>query len=150
MRRLAALALLAVAVVPLQLSCGERETPEQHLARLRARYEIIPAGIAAITEPDGSPALLVDAEILNKGSEPLDALTVMVRVRGADGSDKVARRTTFDLSGMRPGIGERRSATVPGVVLAEDDQVFIEIEASLPDEELHQLPEWSQMTGRGR
>jgi hypothetical protein len=150
MKRLALLALLVVAIVPLQLSCGEKETPEQHLARLRARYEIIPAGIAAITESDGSPALLVDAQIVGKGAEPLDTLTVLVRVLGANGSEKMAKRITFDLSGMRPGVGERRSATIPGVTLAEDDQVFIEIEGNLSDEELHQLPEWSQMTGRGR
>lgn len=149
MKRLAALALLALTVVPLQLSCGDRETPEQHLARLRSRHEIIPAGIANITTPDGQPALLVDVQIVNQGTEPLDELTVLVTVQGADGRDKTSQRVTFDLSGVRPGIGERRAATLPGVVLDDDDQVSVELEANLTPEQLHALPEWSQMAGRG-
>jgi hypothetical protein len=147
MKRLAAIAVLALAIVPLGLSCGDKETPEQRLARLRSRHEIIPAGIANITTPEGQPALLVDVQIVNQGTEPLDELTVLVRVQGADGREKTAQRVTFDLSGVRPGIGERRAATLPGVVLAEDDEVFVELEANLPDEELHALPEWSSVRG---
>lgn len=150
MKRLAAIAVLALAIVPLALSCGEKETPEQRLARLRARHDIIPAGIANITTPEGEPALLVDVQIVNQGTEPLDELTVLVRVQGTDGVEKVAKRVTFDLSGVRPGVGERRAATLPGVVLDEDDEVFVELEANLTPEELHALPEWSQVSGQGR
>lgn len=149
MRRLAALAVVALTIAPLLLSCGEEETPEQRLAWLRSRHEIIPAGITNITQPDGTPALLVDVQIVNQGTEPLDQLTVAVKVRGADGAEKVDRRVTFDLEGVRPGIGERRSAILPGVVLAEDDEVFVELEADLSPEELRQLPEWSSVAGSG-
>lgn len=149
MRRLASLAVACFVLVPLMTACGEKETPEQRLARLRSRHEIIPAGIANITQPDGTPALLVDVQIVNQGTEPLDKLTVAVSVRGADGSEKVSRRITFDLEGVRPGIGERRAATLPGVVLAEDDEVFVELEANLSAEELHGLPEWSQVARPG-
>lgn len=149
MKRLAVIALLALAIVPLQLSCGDKETPEQHLARLRSRHEIIPAGIANITTPEGEPALLVDVQIVNQGTEPLDQLTVLVAVQGADGREKAAQRVTFDLAGVRPGIGERRAATLPGIVLDEDDQVSVELEANLTPEELHALPEWSQVAGEG-
>lgn len=151
MRRLAVVAAVAAVtvVVPLLLSCGDKETPEQRLARLRSRHEIIPAGIANITTPEGDPALLVDVQIVNQGTEPLDQLTVAVKVRGADGAEKVDRRVTFDLEGVRPGIGERRSAILPGVVLAEDDEVFVELEADLSPEELRQLPEWSSVAGSG-
>lgn len=148
MKRLAAIAVLALAIVPLGLSCGDKETPEQRLARLRSRHEIIPAGIANITTPEGDPALLVDVQIVNQGTEPLDQLTVLVTVRSADGQDQASRRVTFDLTGVRPGIGERRAATLPGVVLGEDDEVFVELEANLTDDQLHGLPEWSQVAGR--
>ena len=151
MRRLAAVAAVAAVtvVVPLLLSCGDKETPEQRLARLRSRHEIIPAGIANITTPEGDPALLVDVQIVNQGTEPLDQLSVLVTVRGTDGQDKVSRRVTFDLTGVRPGIGERRAATLPGVVLGEDDEVFVELEGNLTDDQLHGLPEWSQVSRQG-
>ena len=146
MKRLAATAVAALAVVvPLLLSCGDKETPEQRLGRLRSRHEIIPAGIANVTTPEGDPALLVDVQIVNQGTEPLDQLTVLVTVRSPDGQDKVSRRVTFDLAGVRPGIGERRAVTLPGVVLGEDDEVFVELEANLSEADLHGLPEWSQV-----
>jgi hypothetical protein len=149
MRRLAAIAVATLTVAPLLLSCGEKETPEQRLARLRSRHEIIPAGITNITQPDGTPALLVDVQIVNQGTEPLDQLTVAVEVQGADGTEKAKQRVTFDLSDMRPGIGERRSAVLPGLVLADDDEVTVELEANLSPDELRRLPEWSSVAGTG-
>jgi hypothetical protein len=49
---------------------------------------------------------------------------------------------TLDLEGLRPGIGERRSAVVPGFAGSDDDEVLVEIEAGLPPDDLHSLPEW--------
>lgn len=147
MKRLAVLLVLAGMLAPLLISCGDKETPEQRIARLRSRHEIFPAGVTTLTDAEGNPALLVDVQVVNQGTEPLGRLTILVKVRGSDGADKLIERVTFDLEGMRPGVGERRTATVPGYALAEDDEVYVEIEANLTDEDVHTLPEWSEAAG---
>lgn len=147
MKRTAALVALVALIVPCLISCGDEETPEQRLARLRSRHEIFPAGIASVADADGNPSIVVDVQVANQGTEPLAMLTVLATVRGADGTDKIVRRVTLDLEDVRPGIGERRTAIIHGIGLSEDDEVFIEIEANLPDEELRSLPEWSAVAG---
>ena len=149
MKRLAMLVAVAATVIPLLTACGEKMTPEQRLALLRSRHEIIPAGAASVMSPDGTPTLVIDVQVFNKGTETLDQLTILVRVRGGDGADRVAQRATLDLAGVRPGVGERRSVLVPGVALAETDEVSVELEANLPPEVLHQLPEWSEVAPPG-
>ena len=147
MRRIAALVALVALIAPVLTSCGDKETPEQRLARLRSRHEIFPAGIASLTDADGNPTVVVDVQVANQGTEPLSQLTVLATVRGADGTDKIVKRVTLDLEGVRPGVGERRTAMIPGIGLAEDDEVFIEIEANLPPDVLRSLPEWSDVAG---
>lgn len=149
MKRLAMLVALVALVAPLLVSCGDKETPEQRLARLRSRHEIFPAGVATIPDADGAPSVVVDVQVANQGTEPLSMLTVLATVRGADGVDRAVQRITLDLEGVRPGVGERRTAIIHGVGLAEDDEVFIEIEANLSDDDLHSLPEWSEVAGAG-
>jgi hypothetical protein len=106
MKRLALLIAVAATVIPLLSACGEKETPEARLARLRSRHEIIPAGAATVSGLDGTPTLIVDVQVFNEGTEALDRLTILVRVRGRDGADRVAQRATLDLSGLQPGVGE--------------------------------------------
>jgi len=149
MKRLAMLVALVALVAPLLVSCGDKETPEQRLARLRSRHEIFPAGVATIPDADGAPSVVVDVQVANQGTEPLSMLTVLATVRGADGVDRAVQRITLDLEGGRPGVGGRRTAIIHGVGLAEDDEVFIEIEANLSDDDLHSLPEWSEVAGAG-
>jgi len=149
MKRLALLIAVAATVIPLLSSCGEKETPEARLARLRARHEIIPAGAATVTSPDGTPTLVIDVQVFNKGTESLNQLTILVRVRSSDGTERVTQRATLDLTGVRPGVGERRTVVVPGVALAETDEISVELEANLPVEILHQLPEWSDVAQPG-
>jgi len=145
MKRLAILVALVTTVAPLLISCGEKETPEQRLERLRSRHEIYPAGVTTAHDAEGRPTLVVDLQVANQGTEPLSQLTVLVKVRGSDGVLKSEQRATLDLSEVRPGIGERRTAMVPGVGLDEDDEVFVEIEAPLSTEELHRLPEFENV-----
>jgi hypothetical protein len=54
---------------------------------------------------------------------------------------------TLDLSDVRPGIGERRTAIVEGVALEEGDEVFVELEANLPVDVLRGLPEYLVVAG---
>jgi hypothetical protein len=145
MKRIPVLFALVAVVLPLLLSCGEKETPEQRIARLRSRHEIYPVG-TTVRDIDGVPTLIVDLHIANQGTEPLGQLTVLVRIRANDGANRLSQRVTLDLADLRPGVGERRTAIIPGVTLAEDDQVSVELEANLPSEELHQLPEWAELS----
>jgi hypothetical protein len=147
MKRAATVLALFAVTIPFLVSCVGEETPEQRLARLRARHEIFPAGVASVTGTDGAPAVVVDVQVANQGTEPLSSLTVLATIRGGDGADKLMRRITLDLEGLRPGVGERRTAMISGAQLAEGDEVFIEIEANLPAEELRSLPEWSEVAG---
>ena len=61
----------------------------------------------------------------------------------------MAQRATLDLSDLQPGVGERRTLSLPGVALGEGDEVFVELEANLPLEEIRSLPEWSAVAPAG-
>ena len=148
LKRLAMLVAIAVLVAVVILpGCGEKETPEQRLERLRYNHEIYPVAAKTLYGPEGEPTLLVDLQVANQGSEALDKLTVLVRVLDATGAEKDARRVTLDMSGVLPGVGARVSATLPGVELLEEDEVSVELETNLPPEVLHQLPEFAEVAG---
>lgn len=145
MRRALHHSLLLLAGAIAVAGCGPEETPEQRLARLRAAHEIYPVAATTVFDAAGAPTLLVDLQVANQGGEALGLLTVVVRVVGGDGVVTHSGRVTLDLEGVRPGIGARVSASVPGVALGEDDQVTVELEAGLPPEDLRQLPEYAEM-----
>jgi hypothetical protein len=139
--------LTLAAVLALLVSCGEKETPEQRLERLRSRHEIYPAGVTTLHDDQGRPTLIIDVQVANQGTEPLSRLTVLVKVLGEDGATKASERATLDMEGVRPGIGERRTLAVPGVELGDTDEVFVELEANLTDDVLRQLPEYADVAG---
>jgi hypothetical protein len=146
MKRAIPVAVVTVTLIAL-VGCGEKETPEQRLERLRLNHEIYPVAAKTLYDAEGNPTLLVDLQVANQGTEPLEKLTVLVRVLDANGDVTVSRRVTLDMSGVRPGIGARVSATLPGVELLEDQEVTVELEANLSPEELHKLPEWAEVAG---
>lgn len=135
---LAAIALIA---------CGEKETPEQKVERLRYNHEIYPVAAKTLYNAEGEPTLLVDLQVANQGTEALEHLTVLVRVLDATGAEKDSKRVTLDMSGVRPGIGARVSATLPGVELLDDEEVTVELETNLPTEVLQGLPEYAEIAG---
>jgi hypothetical protein len=146
MKRAIPVAVLIVTSVALT-GCGEKETPEQRLERLRLNHEIFPVAAKTLYDAEGQPTLLVDLQVANQGTEALDKLTVLVRVLDADGGITESRRVTLDMSGVRPGIGARVSATLPGVELLDEEEVTVELEANLSPEALHSLPEWAEVAG---
>jgi hypothetical protein len=148
MRRTVLLVVLVSVIATFLLnSCGPKETPEQKLQRLRYNHEIYPVGTTTLFDDEGNPTLLVDLNVANQGTEPLNNLTVLVRVRGGDGSQRLAERVTVPLNDLRPGIGRQVAVTIPGYGLAEDDEITVELEPNLPPEVLHTLPEWSDVSG---
>lgn len=134
--------VLLASLFAMAIACGDKETPEQKLARLRYNHEIVPTGYATIHAPDGGPVLVVDLRIANQGTQKLDALTVLVEVHGADGGERLARRVTLDLSDLQPGTGTQIAAQLPGIQVADDDEVSVLIESGLSDEDLRSLPEY--------
>jgi len=140
----AVLMLVTVVVLP---GCGEKETPEQRVERLRYNHEIYPVAAKTLYDAEGQPTLLVDLQVANQGTEALDKLTVLVRVFDPAGGEKDVRRVTLDMSGVRPGVGARVSATLPGVELLDEDEVTVELETNLPLEVLHELPEYAEVAG---
>ena len=138
------LMLIAVVILP---ACGEKETPEQRVERLRYNHEIYPVAAKTLFNAEGEPTLLIDLQVANQGTEALENLTVLVRVLDAVGGERESRRVTLDMSGVRPGIGARVSATLPGVELSDDEEVMVELETNLSQEDLHGLPEFSEVAG---
>lgn len=139
--------LLLAGMAVILVACGEKETPEQHLDRLRGRFEITPLGYTTVHNPQtGEPSLVIDLRVVNQGTEKLNHLTVLVRVLPADGSAPITRRVTLDLTDVRPGVGVQLSTTVPGLEVAEGDEVQVEIERQLTPEELRSLPEYRDLT----
>jgi len=148
MRLIVSFVLVAALTATLVLTaCGREETPEQRLERLRYNHEIYPVGTTTLHDDDGNPTLLVDLNVANQGTEPLSALTVLARVTGPDGSVRLKKRVTVPLKDLRPGIGRQVAVRIPGYELQEDDELTVEIEPNLPPDELHSLPEWSDVAG---
>lgn len=145
-RARAARVMALVVTVAAGVACGPRQTPEQRLDHIRLRHDIRPLASTTVYN-QGEPTLLVDLMVVNQGVDPLPWLTVLVRVRGADGAETTARRVTLDLSGIRPGVAGQVAATVPGVELGESDEVTVELEANLPPEVLRELPEYDYVKG---
>lgn len=138
--------VICLAVVA-TLACGPRTTPAQRLQKARLAHEIVPVGSTTVRAADGTPTLIVDLRVTNKGTVPLRHLTVMVKVHGEDGAEKVASRVTLDLGDATPGVGVQTAATLQGVEAAESDQVTVELESSLPPQVLEGLPEFADLTG---
>lgn len=134
--------LLAVAALS---GCGPRKSPEQHLAEIRQAHDIIPTGAASVTDADGQPRMVVDLRVTNKSTEPLDHLTILVRVEDAEGNERLSRPMTLDLSEVRPGVGVQLAALVDGFDLDETDMVMVEVEENLSPEALRALPEFSDL-----
>ncbi len=147
MLKKASLAVVVGAVAIVLVGCGDKETPEQKVERLRYNHEIYPVAAKTLYNADGEPTLLVDLQVANQGTEALEHLTVLVRVLDATGADKDSKRVTLDMSGVRPGIGARVSATLPGVELLDDEEVMVELETNLPTEVLQGLPEYTEVAG---
>lgn len=145
MRRNLSLCVAIVVAAALLTSCGDKETPEQRLARLRYNHEIFPVAAKTLYDAEGSPTLLVDLQVANRGGEALDQLTVLVKVLGGNGMVKSSQRVTLDLEGVQPGVGARVSASLRGVELLDEDEVTVELESNLSPEELRQLPEFAEM-----
>ncbi len=140
--RIFSLLILGAALI----GCGPRETPEQHLAKLRRAHTIVPTGATTVAGPEDAPRLVVDFRITNQGTEKLNHLTVRVRVEGPDGTERLSKRVTLDLSDVRPGVGVQMAALIDDFQLDENDQVTIEVEDGLSPEELRALPEFSDIT----
>jgi len=140
---------ILVVLAAAALGCGPKETPEQHLQRLRMAHEITPLGYTTIHTEDGEPLTVVDLRVVDHSDEALSHLTVMVRLVGPDGKVKAEKRATLDLEGARPGVGIQTAARVPGMEAGPEDQVQVELEAGLPADVLHSLPEWNDVAPSG-
>ena len=140
-------ATVTLAAVILLPGCGEKEIPEQRVERLRYNHEIYPVAAKTLYDAEGLPTLLVDLQVANQGTEALENLTVLVRVLDSAGAEKDTRRVTLDMTGVRPGIGARVSATLPGVELLDEDEVSVELETNLSPDILHGLPEYAEVAG---
>jgi hypothetical protein len=127
------------------LACGPKETPEQRLERIRHRHELRPLAYAPSPAEDGSPGTIVDIDLTNQGKEQLPELTVLIRIVAADGNERHTQRVTLDLEGVLPGTGVQVAAFLPGVEVAEGEEVQVELEGGLSDEDLRSLPEFQSL-----
>ena len=70
MKRAIPVAVAILAVVAL-VGCGEKETPEQKVERLRYNHEIIPVAATTLYDAEGQPTLLVDLQVIGeRGKRP--------------------------------------------------------------------------------
>ena len=145
MRYRSVVVICALCLLIVATACGPKQTPEQRLQEVRLAHVIIPVGVNVIRDSDEVPTMVVDLQVINKGTVPLDHLTVMVRVRGEDGEETLAERITLDLEGVRPGVGVQVAALVHGCDKGENDEVLVELESALTEEELRSLPEFQDL-----
>jgi hypothetical protein len=142
-----AVVIIALIATVLLTSCGPEETPEQRLERLRYNHEIYPVGTTTLHDDEGNPTLLVDLNVANQGTEPLNALTVLVRVKDGLGNLRLEQRVTVPLDDLRPGIGRQQDVRIAGFALGENDEITVEIEKNLTPEDLRSLPEFADVIG---
>ncbi len=142
---LSRLFVLTLVALPMLVACGPRETPEQHLARLRRAHDIIPTGATTVENAEGRPRLVVDLRITNKSAEPLAHLTIRVRVEDIEGKELLSTPVTLDLSKSRRGVGVQLAALIDDFRLSEEDMVMVEVEDGLTPEQLRALPEFSDL-----
>lgn len=148
MRRPTLITLLIALIATVSLTaCGPEETPEQRLERLRYNHEIYPVGTTTLHDDEGNPTLLVDLNVANQGTEPLNNLTVLVRVKSGLGNERLSQRVTVPLDDLRPGIGRQQDVRIAGFALEEDDEITVEIEPNLSPEDLRTLPEFADVSG---
>ena len=148
MRHPILIALLIALIATVSLTaCGPKETPEQRLERLRYNHEIYPVGTTTLHDDEGNPTLLVDLNVANQGTEPLSNLTVLVRVKGGLGNERLVQRVTVPLDDLRPGVGRQQDVRIPGFALEENDEITVEIEPNLTPEDLRTLPEFADVSG---
>lgn len=147
MRHPILIALLIALIATVSLTaCGPKETPEQRLERLRYNHEIYPVGTTTLHDDEGNPTLLVDLNVANQGTEPLSNLTVLVRVKGGLGNERLVQRVTVPLDDLRPGVGRQQDVRIPGFALEENDEITVEIEPNLTPEDLRTLPEFADVS----
>lgn len=137
--------VLLIAAAASMLACGPRETPEQHLARLRRAHNIIPTGATTVVNAEGMPRLVVDLRITNQSAEPLAHLTIRVRVENIEGHELLSTPITLDLSNARPGVGVQLAALIDDFQLSDEDQVMVEVEDGLTPEQIRALPEFADL-----
>jgi hypothetical protein len=147
MLKKATLAVIIILALIALVGCGEKETPEQKVERMRYSHEIIPVAATTLYDDEGQPTLLVDLQVTNKGGDALEQLTVLVRILDPTGAEKHRGRVTLNMADVRPGIGARVSATLAGAELLEEDEVMVELETNLPLEILRSLPEFAEVSG---
>ncbi len=148
MRRPAQIVLLIALIASvMSIACGPKETPEQRLERLRYNHEIYPVGTTTLHDDEGNPTLLVDLNVANQGTEPLNSLTVLVRVTSGLGNERLAQRVAVPLDDLRPGIGRQQDVRIAGFALEDDDEITVEIENNLTPEDLRTLPEFADVSG---
>jgi len=140
-------ALVIILIAVTLSACGEKETPEQRVERIRYNHEIYPVATKTLYGAEGEPTLLVDLQVANQGGDTIDNLTVLIQVFDATGEEKNSQRVTLDLSDIPRGTGMRVSATLPGVELLEGDEVRVELEHGLPPEVLRDFPEYAELAG---
>ena len=125
------------------VGCGPRETAEERVTRVRLQYEVEPDGFQPRWTTDGTPELVLSLRVVNRGTESLDAVTVLVRVVGPAGEERAVRRLPLDIRGLRPGVSEQLSGVLPGVEVRDGDTVLLEREVNPPLAERHLFPEYA-------
>ncbi len=113
------------------------------MTRLRWQYEVEPDGFQPRVTPEGTPEVVLSVRVVNKGKESLDALTLLVRVKGASGEDREVRRLTLDTRGLRPGVSVQLSGVVTGLEFEEGDSLLLEREINPPADQRHLYPEYA-------
>lgn len=132
-----ALTVLALA------GCGEKETPEQRVTRLRLAHQVQPTAVQVRNTPEG-PQLLIDFTVVNTAREKLPTLTVKVVLVDTKGRDRATHLVSLNTSELLPGVAGLVTGFIPGETLAQGEQVRVEVEAQVPVKEQARYPEYRQ------
>jgi len=136
-------ALAAIQALGLAFSaCAPRESTEQRVTRLRLQYEVRPSSVQPDAGPDGRPGVVIGLLLANQGREGLARLTLVARLVGQDGRERVVRPFTVDTSGVAPGVTTPISSRIPDVELREGEMLTVELESDPPASARASYPEY--------
>lgn len=139
---------LAVAVGLTLLAAGcrqpRKEKPHERVTRLRLQYKIQANWFENRAGKDGQPELYMSLSGRNLGMKGLSKLTMLMHIRYFDGTTRVTRPLTLDVSKIPPQAEKATplEVTVPGVEVKEGEELVLQLEDQPHQDVMPTYPEY--------
>jgi hypothetical protein len=138
---------LAVGLASLVVGCRQprQEKPHEQITRVRLQYKIQANWFENRKGQDGQPELFMSLSGRNIGMKGLSKLTMLMHVRHFDGTTRVTRPLTLDVSKVPPQAEKATplEVNVPGVDVREGEELVLQLEDQPHQDVMPTYPEYA-------